>query len=156
MEKQLSRVAGVPGLKLPIWKAAAAAFFTGQDPSRAEQQNQGRRTKVSLLRELAASDPAVRSWVIKFATDLRARDARQAAAEQGLTMPERLGFVPLFPGDCPGLTVFARRVICMEKPNAEELLQKLETLYPDGDPPEVLEMQTKELEALRNTEPMPV
>jgi len=142
--KQLSRVAGAPRLKLPIWKAAAPQFFTGKDPSRDEQRNQNRKTKVALLRELAASDPSVRSWVIKFTTDLRARDARQIAADQGLTMPERLGFVSLFPGDRPDLTLLARTVICMEKPNATELLEKLTTLYPDGDLPEVVERQANE------------
>jgi hypothetical protein len=143
--RQLSRVAGVPRLKLPIWKAAAAQFFQGKkDPSRDEQRNSGKKTKVALLRELAASDPKVKSWLIQFATDLRARDARQMAAEQGFVMPETLGFVPLFPGDRPDLTVLARTVICMEQPNAEELLGKIATLYPDGDPPDVVERSARE------------
>jgi hypothetical protein len=143
-EKQLSRVAGVPRLKLPIWKAAAASFFKGKDPSREEQQNSGKKTKVALLRELAAADPEVRSWLIKFATDLRARDARHVAAEQGLVMPEKLGFVSLFPGDRPEFSVMTRRVVCLGLPNSAELLEKLATLYPDGDPPDVAERQNRE------------
>jgi hypothetical protein len=155
--RQLSRVAGVPRLRLPIWKAAAAQFFQGKkDPSRDEQRNNGKKTKVALLRELVATDPKVKSWLIQFAADLRARGAREIAAEQGFVMPETLGFVPLFPGDRPDLTVLARTVICMEKPNAEELLQKIATLYPDGDPPEVLERQLKELEALQAPKPAAV
>jgi hypothetical protein len=154
--RQLSRVAGVPRLKLPIWKAAAAQFFQGKkDPSRDEQRNSGKKTKVALLRELVASDAKVKSWLIQFAADLRARGAREMAAEQGFVMPETLGFVPLFPGDRPDLTVLARTVICMEKPNAEELLGKIATLYPDGDPPEVLERQMQELAALNVPKPEP-
>lgn len=89
--RQLSRVSGVPRFKLPIWKAAAAQFWAGKEPSRTDQQNKGHRTKVALLRELAATDPAVKSWVIKFATEQRGKDARQLAAEQGLAMPDVLG-----------------------------------------------------------------
>src|SRR6202030_1499541 len=76
--RQLSRVAGVPRLRLPIWKAAAAQFFQGKkDPSRDEQRNNGKKTKVALLRELVATDPKVKSWLIQFAADLRARGARE-------------------------------------------------------------------------------
>src|ERR1700757_5019810 len=32
----------------------------------------------------------------------------------------------------------------MEQPNAEEWLGKIETLYPDGDPPEVVERSARE------------
>ncbi|HKV79544.1 MAG TPA: hypothetical protein VJP02_15455 [Candidatus Sulfotelmatobacter sp.] len=151
--KQLSRVAGVPRLKLPIWKAAAAQFFQGTEPTREEQRNGNKKSKVGLLRELAATDPTVRSWVIKFAADMRSRDARAQATEQGLVMPDKLGFVALFPGDRPDLTALARTVICMEKPNAEELLAKLQTLYPDGDPPDVAERQAAELQALAEMKP---
>jgi hypothetical protein len=86
-EKQLSRVAGVPRLPLPIFKAAADRYFVGKDASRTEQQN-GRKSKVQLLRQLSANDPAVRSWLIKFAKEFKAEETRKKAAEQGLTINE--------------------------------------------------------------------
>jgi hypothetical protein len=86
-EKQLSRVAGVPRLSLPIFKAAADRYFIGKEATRTEQQN-GRKSKVQLLRQLSANDPAVRSWLIKFAKEFKAEETRKKAAEQGLTINE--------------------------------------------------------------------
>lgn len=84
-QEQLSRVAGVPRLPLPIFKAAAEQYFIGKEASRSEQQN-GKKSKVKLLRELSANDPAVRSWLLKFARDYKAEETRRIAADQGLTI----------------------------------------------------------------------
>jgi hypothetical protein len=84
-EKQLSRVAGCPRLPLPVFKAAAEQYFVGKDATRTEQQN-GKKSKVKLLRELSTNDPAVRSWLIKFAKEYKADQTRKAAAAQGLTI----------------------------------------------------------------------
>ena len=84
-DKQLSRVAGCPRLPLPVFKAAAEQYFVGKDATRTEQQN-GKKSKVKLLRELSTNDPAVRSWLIKFAKEYKAGETRKIAAEQGLTI----------------------------------------------------------------------
>jgi hypothetical protein len=84
-DKQLSRVAGCPRLPLPVFKAAAEQYFVGKDATRTEQQN-GKKSKVKLLRELSTNDPAVRSWLIKFAKEYKADQTRKAAASQGLTI----------------------------------------------------------------------
>jgi hypothetical protein len=84
-EKQLSRVAGCPRLPLNVFKAFAELKFIGKGPTRKEQQN-GKESKVQLLRKLAANDPAVRSELIKFAKEYQANRTRKLAAEQGLTL----------------------------------------------------------------------
>jgi hypothetical protein len=81
-EKQLSRVAGVPRFPLATWKRIADTLIKGEDVTRRQQQG-GKKSKVQIAREMAASDSAFRSAAIKLAKAVQAEAALSTAASQG-------------------------------------------------------------------------
>jgi len=48
-----------------------------------------------MLRELSANNPAVRSWLLKFAREFKAEETRRIAAEQGIDDQRHGGAAPV-------------------------------------------------------------
>lgn len=126
-EKQMSRVAGVPRFNLATWKVIADTLISGEDVTRRQQQG-GKKSKVRIARELAASNPAFRSAAIKIAKAAQAEAALGTATAQGWKVNTEA-----VSANQP-LSLVDRMVAVLEKGERLEDHFTAEELHSPGDP----------------------